>query len=317
MKRPVGRERGNKIYVAQYSIKELEHLSGVKAHTIRIWEQRYGILQPKRTDTNIRYYDDDDLKSLLNIALLNEHGYKISKIAQMNGNQIVDAVVSISTNEKLDFSQQGNALLVAMVDLDEEAFDKVITTAILQMGFERTMQDLVYPFFHKIGILWQTGNINPAHEHFVSNLVRQKLIVAIDGQVLRRREQVSRYLLFLPEGELHELALLYMCYLLRSRHQQVLYLGQNLPFPDLLLAAGKFQPDYVCTVMTTNPGREDVQEYIHALSSRLPDCTTYVYGFQAQYDFLEFPKNVRQVGTMHNFLTLIDRETQYANSCLL
>jgi MerR family transcriptional regulator, light-induced transcriptional regulator len=294
--------------VAQYSIKELEHLSGVKAHTIRIWEQRYGILQPKRTETNIRYYDDDDLKSLLNIALLNEHGYKISKIAQMNGNQICDAVVSISANEKLDFSQQGNALLVAMVDLDEEAFDKVITTAIIQMGFERTMQELVYPFFHKIGILWQTGNINPAHEHFVSNLVRQKLIVAIDGQVLRRREQVSRYLLFLPEGELHELALLYMCYLLRSRHQQVLYLGQNLPFSDLMLAAGKFQPDVVCTVLTTTPGREDVQEYINTLSSSLPDSTVYVYGFQAQHDFLEFPDNVRQLCSMNNFLTLIDRD---------
>jgi MerR family transcriptional regulator, light-induced transcriptional regulator len=293
--------------VAQYSIKELEHLSGVKAHTIRIWEQRYGILQPKRTETNIRFYDDEDLKALLNIAVLNEHGYKISKIAQMNGPQICDAVVSISANHTLDFSQQINALLVAMVDMDEEAFDKVISTAILQLGFEKTMQDLVYPYFNKIGILWQTGNINPAHEHFVSNLVRQKLIVAIDGQVLRRREQMSRYMLFLPEGELHELSLLYMCYLLRSRNHQVLYLGQNLPFSDVLLAAGKYQPDYVCSVMTTNPDRDNVQDYINSLSSQLPDCTIYLFGYQVQYDFLEFPKNTRQLCSMENFLTLIDK----------
>ena len=294
--------------MAQYSIKELEHLSGVKAHTIRIWEQRYGILQPKRTETNIRFYDDNDLKTLLNIALLNEHGYKISKIAQMDGTQISHAVMSISTNERLDFAHQTSALLMAMVDLDEEAFDKVMSTAILQLGFERTMQDLVYPFFHKIGILWQTGNINPAHEHFISNLVRQKLIVAIDGQVLRRREQVSRYLLFLPEGELHELALLYMAYLLRSRHQQVLYLGQNLPFSDLLLAAKKYQPDYVCSVFTTTPAREEVQAYIDRLAAELPDSIHLLYGYQVQHDFLEFPPNVRQLLTMPNFLTLIDRQ---------
>jgi DNA-binding transcriptional MerR regulator len=293
--------------VGQYSIKELEHLSGVKAHTIRIWEQRYGILQPKRTETNIRYYDDNDLKSLLNIAFLNEHGYKISKIAQMDDHQICNAVMAISCEEKTGYSQQTNALLVAMVDMDEEAFDKVMSTAILQLGFEKTMQDLVYPFIRKVGILWQTDHIKPAHEHFISNLVRQKLVVAIDGQVVRRREQASRYLLYLPEGELHELALLYMAYLLRCRHQQVLYLGQNLPFSDLLLAADKFQPDYVCSVLTTTPDRESVQEYIHLLSAHLPDSTIYLYGHQAQHDFLEFPGNVRQICTLQNFLTLVDR----------
>lgn len=294
--------------VAQYSIRDLEHLTGIKAHTIRIWEHRYGILKPKRTGTNVRYYDDDDFKSLLNIALLNQHGYKISKIARMNSRQIKEAVMAISAVEKTGFLQQTNALLIAMVDMDEEAFDKVITTSTLQLGFDKTMLELVYPFFYKIGILWQTGNIYPAHEHFASNLVRQKLIVAIDGQVLRRRENVSRYLLYLPEGELHELALLYMCYILRARNQQVLYLGQSLPYADLLLAAEKYQPDYVCTVMTTMPAQDDVQEHIDKLSCSFPDATVCVYGSQAQYDFLCFPDNVCNFAKIGDFIASVDRQ---------
>ena len=193
--------------MAQYTIKELEHLSGIKAHTIRIWEQRYNILCPKRTETNIRFYDDKDLKTLLNVSLLNEKGYKISKIAQMQPDQVIERVQQLCEIPG-ECSQHINNMVAAMLDLDEEAFEKAISTVTLQLGFAEAMNRLIYPFLHKIGILWQTGNITPAHEHFVSNLIRQKLIVAIDGQVVRKKAGAPTYLLYLPEGELHELALL-------------------------------------------------------------------------------------------------------------
>ncbi len=290
--------------MAQYTIKELEHLSGIKAHTIRVWEQRYNILCPKRTETNIRFYDDADLKALLNISLLNEHGFKISKIAQMQPEQIAQKVQQLS-DEPCLYAHQINNLIAAMVDMDEERFDKTLTTSALQIGFSDTMYQVIYPFLHKIGILWQTGKITPAHEHFVSNLVRQKLIVAIDGQVVRRQEGAKPFLLYLPEGELHEIALLYMHYILRSHNKHVIYLGQNLPFSDLELTVEQCQPQNICTVLTTSPDRDNVQAYIDQLSARFPAARIYMYGYQVQYDFLTFPHNVQKLSCIHDLVPFI------------
>ncbi|WP_276496546.1 MerR family transcriptional regulator [Pontibacter litorisediminis] len=287
--------------MAQYTIKELEHLSGIKAHTIRIWEQRYGILNPKRTETNIRYYDDADLKSLLNISLLNERGYKISKIAQMDKEQILETVQQLC-DQPCAGAQLVSELVSAMVDMDEYKFERVVSKAALQLGFQETMQEVIYPFLNKIGILWQTGNITPAHEHFVSNLIRQKLLVAIDGQNARWKEEDPVYVLYLPEGELHELALLYMNYILRAYNQRVVYLGQHLPFKDLELTYEQFKARYLCTVLTSVPEREQVQAYLNKLSRRFPDCTIYVYGYQVQHDFLVLPENVERLSCMKELI---------------
>lgn len=288
--------------MAQYTIKELEQLSGIKAHTIRIWEQRYGILNPKRTETNIRFYDDADLKSLLNISLLNERGYKISKIAQMDERELLQTVQQLC-EQPCAGAHHVKELVSAMVDMDEQFFDRVVSKATLQMGFQETMQEVIYPFLNKIGILWQTGNITPAHEHFVSNLIRQKLLVAIDGQAARWREEDPVYVLYLPEGELHELALLYMNYLLRANNQRVIYMGQHLPFKDLELTYEQFKAEYLCTVLTSVPEREQVQTYLNKLSERFPDCTIYVYGYQVQHDFLVFPENVERLTCVKELVT--------------
>ncbi len=286
--------------MAQYTIKELEHLSGIKAHTIRVWEQRYNILNPKRTETNIRYYDEADLKSLLNISLLNERGYKISKIAQMDAAQIMNMVTQLC-DSPCECSHHVSALVSAMVDMDEEKFEKQLSTATLQLGLHAVMEEIINPFLYKIGILWQTNNISPAHEHFVSNLIRQKLIVAIDGQAIRRKENAPTYILYLPEGELHELALLYMNYVLRANGQHVVYLGQNLPFKDLELTYEQFQAKYICTVLTAVPERDQVQGYLNRLSKRFPETTIYVYGYQVQHDFLVLPDNMKKVSCMRVF----------------
>jgi MerR family transcriptional regulator, light-induced transcriptional regulator len=170
-----------------------------------------------------------------------------------------------------------------------------------------TMAQIIYPFLNKIGILWQTGNITPAHEHFVSNLVRQKLIVAIDGQAVRRRQDADTYLLYLPEGELHELALLYMNYIARLHHKHVVYLGQNLPFHDLELTYRQCKPKYICTVFTSVPERDQVQPYINKLSESFPDCTILVYGCPLHSDALVFPGNVRRLNCMSEFAALFEK----------
>jgi DNA-binding transcriptional MerR regulator len=289
--------------VSTYSIKDLEQLSGIKAHTLRIWEQRYNLLNPKRTDTNIRFYDDDDLKLILNVALLNDNGFKISKIASMASHEIRDEVIKL-TDRSLTHDDQIHALTICMIEMDEERFDKILSTNILKLGFEQTMLNIIYPFMSKIGVLWQTGAINPAQEHFISNLVRQKLIVAIDGQIAQGGGK--KFLLFLPEGELHEISILFASYLIKSKGHKVIYLGQSTPNDDLLSVFKLHQPEYLLTVITTSPSSEYVQEYVNALSERFSSCQILVTGYQVIGQDLVFPKNVRQMNYIRDIKELLE-----------
>ncbi len=265
--------------MSNYSIKDVEQLSGIKAHTLRIWEQRYEILKPKRTDTNIRFYDDEDLKFILNISLLNKHGFKISKIAQMEQTDLRDEVLRL-TEKTTQYEDKIQALTLCMLDLDEDKFEKIISTCILQNGFENTMLHLIYPFLVRLGILWQTGSINPSQEHFISYLIRQKVIVAIDGQLRSSNPRAKKYMLFLPEGEWHELSLLFCNYLIRKREQHVIYLGQTLPLHDLKMAYKIHQPEYLLCIITASPSYEYVQKYLLQLGNLFPDATILITGGQ-------------------------------------
>jgi DNA-binding transcriptional MerR regulator len=276
--------------VSSYSIKDLEQLSGIKAHTLRIWEQRYNLLSPKRTETNIRFYDDQDLKLILNVALLNDNGVKISKIASMDSVEIREEVMKL-TERSLTHDDQIHALTICMIEMDEDRFDKILSTNIIKLGFEQTMMNIIYPFMSKIGVLWQTGAINPAQEHFISNLVRQKLIVAIDGQLSKGGGK--KFLLFLPEGELHETSMLFASYLIKNKGHKVIYLGQSTPYEDLLSVYNLHQPEYLLTVITTSPSSEYVQEYLNSLSKRFPNAHILVTGYQVIGQDLVFPANVR------------------------
>ena len=289
--------------MSTYSIKDFEQLSGIKAHTLRIWEQRHNLLQPKRTDTNIRYYDDDDLKLILNVALLNDNGVKISKIASMSPNELREEVMRL-TDRSLTHDDQIHALTICMIEMDEERFDKILSTNILKLGFEQTMLNVIYPFMSKIGILWQTGAICPAHEHFMSNLVRQKLIVAIDGQI--QKQGGKKFLLFLPEEEHHEISILFASYLIKSKGHKVIYLGQSTPNDDLLSVYKLHQPEYLFTVITTSTSSEYLQDYIHALSERFTSARILITGYQVLGQDLSFPANVSQLSYIRDIIDLLE-----------
>lgn len=272
-----------------YSIKDLEHLSGIKAHTIRIWEQRYDLFSPQRTATNIRFYNDDDLKLILNIASLKNHGIKISKIVAMPEDVLADEVRKIEF-EDLSHEDQISALTLAMIDLDEKSFASLLELSIEKMGFEKTMVEIIYPFMRKIGILWLTNAINPAQEHFISQLVRQKLIVATDHT--QTNENGPLFLLFLPEGELHELGLLYANFLLRSRGARTVFFGQTVPLEALEEVYHKLNPDYLMTSITTSPESKDVQQYIKRLGTRFKNSIVYITGSRVVGQDIEIPTNV-------------------------
>lgn len=273
-----------------YSIKDLENLSGIKAHTLRVWEQRYSLLNPKRTDTNIRYYSDEDLKLILNVALLNSKGVKISTIAAMSRRDLSNEIIKM-TEESVDHDDQIEALTICMVEMDEERFEKILSTNIIKFGFENTILKVIYPFLSRIGVLWQTGAINPAQEHFISNLIRQKLIVAIDGQI--KSTNGKKFLLFLPAGELHEISLLFSSFLIQKHGHKVIYLGQSTPAQDLISVYKLHQPDFLLTVITTSLVGEKAGEYIQMLSKNFPDSKIIISGLQAIENQEDFPSNVK------------------------
>lgn len=292
--------------MGNYSIREVEHLSGVKAHTLRIWEQRYDIITPKRTGTNIRYYTDMDLKLILKISLLNKNGHRIGMISKMTILEIENLVKSLETSD-LKFDWQVNSLATAMIEMDEARFEKIMSTNIIQHGFEKTMMKIIYPFLTKIGIMWVTGNINPAQEHFITNLIRQKIIVAIDGQIVNITPNTKKYLLFLPEGEHHELSLLFLSYLLQSRNNRVVYLGSNVPLKDMLAVHEYAQPDFIYAIFTCSPTGITVKKYIQNLSKVLKKTKLVFSGQRVKNLNMEAASNVLLLKSDKEILDFVEK----------
>lgn len=286
-----------------FSIKDLENISGIKAHTLRIWEQRYGILKPERTDTNIRHYGDEELKLVLNIALLQEKGgFKISEIAKMSDAQMVSHILHLSET-KFNHVDHMQALTLAMMDLDEARFQQLTHNIVNAHGFEYYMLEVIYPFMRRLGTLWLSGSVGPAQEHFISHLIRQKLIAAIDQQDLSLKPNAKRVLLYLPEGELHETGLLFANYLFRARKHSVVYLGQSLPYDELLLAYSIHKPEYIFSVFTTEPSADEIDAYMAKMVQDMPDTQIMVTGYLVLQPDRKVPAAIQ---TIADFQSLID-----------
>lgn len=291
--------------MANFSISDIEKFTGIKAHTLRIWEQRYDFLTPKRTDTNIRYYDDEDLRILLNISILVGAGFRISKIAEMSKEEREKKVVELSgVAEEHDLRIK--ALCAAMLALDEEEFNLILSNGILQMGLEKTMAHIIFPFLNHIGMLWMTGSIHPAHEHFITNLIRQKLFVAIDGQKTSHRPDARKFLLYLPEGETHEMGLLFANYLLRSRGHKVVYLGQMTPEEDIISVFEFYKPDFIFTTATSGLDlKGSVSEFMRHTACLWPDAKILMTGQQIIQYQGELPENVMIIHDHSEFADLL------------
>jgi len=274
-----------------YSISDLENLTGIKAHTLRIWEKRYQVVTPKRTPTNIRYYTDNDLIKLLNVSTLNKHGFKISRLISMPESEIADKISDLSRNPS-EFDSQINNLILSMLNLDQELFEKVLSNSILKLGFEKTVVQVLFPMLERVGLYWQLETINPAQEHFVSNLIRQKLLVAIDGLHDRLLPNHRNFLLFLPESEFHELGLLFLNFLIKKQGHKVIYLGQDVPFAGMINVARKCNVEYVVTYFVSALSGVAPPEYLQKLAAALPDKQIMVTGRQMRELRAQVPAGV-------------------------
>ena len=265
----------------RFSIRDLENLTGIKAHTIRIWEQRYSILEPKRTPTNIRYYDADDLKLALRVALLNKFGYKISRIHKMKSDEMAELINTI-TDERFRLQAEAIQMLDATLAMDTAFIDSQLTNYIQRHGIEAAVEGLVFQFLEKIGLMWLTDRISAAQEHLVSNVIHRKIAVAIDGLPAPPRLAPS-VLLFLPEGEIHDIGIWYAHYLLRKAGLDAIHLGADTPLRDAQSVYAMRHPPYVYVHLTVSTGAYDPPQYLQHLCNVFPESTVMASGAILQH----------------------------------
>lgn len=252
-----------------FSIKDLENLSGIKAHTIRIWEKRYNLLEPMRTDTNIRLYNVENLQKLLNVVLLTQFGYKISKISKLSIEEIEKSVVKIQ-NEKTINNHALSALKMAMLHFDQALFMKTYNELIAEKDFSQVFIETFIPLLNEIGILWTANTITPAHEHFIAYLIKQKILVQIEKHLfLNSKENKQTYVLYLPSNEVHDLGLLFLQYILVAKGNHVIYLGRDLPIEDVAELNNHFEKITYISYWTVAPTEDEIPEYLNHFSTKV------------------------------------------------
>ena len=286
-----------------YSIKDLENFTQIKAHTLRIWEQRYNLLCPERTDTNIRYYSDRDLKKILNINILYNNGLKISKIAKLNENEIFRLANEILLKPEDDEASRVDFFINKIMDFDEVAIVQTLQQLDEMQGLDRVFSDLLIPVLRKIGELWQVDTINAAHEHFFSHVLRDYIIrntiKAKDNEIIK-----GRVLLFLREGEFHELALVFYNYLLRSKGYQTIYLGQSLPNEDVARSIRRIKPDLIFTSLIAKLEEQELTELMTIFENNIDLSKIYMGGYQVKLYQDAIPSAIHIIHSIDDLMQL-------------
>lgn len=290
-----------------YSISDLEKLSGIQAHTIRIWEQRYQALQPLRSAGNTRHYEDSQLKRLLNIVSLSESGLKISQICSLSDEEMKSLIqkdIEAATAFTEQFEPHISQLIISGLAYNEIAVDELLSNCIKQYGLGDTYKKIIYPLLIRLGLLWQKDSICPAQEHFLSSLIRQKLFAAIDALPPAIKPKAT-WLLFLPEEEEHDIGLLFAKYVLRNSGEKVIYLGSHVPMPSLIAAMKENKVDHLLLFMTQARLTTDAQKYINSLADQFPFIQIHLSGSSKLIAEMNMPKQVnwfKNIETLESFI---------------
>jgi len=291
-----------------FTIKNLEHLSGIKAHTIRIWEKRYNLFEPQRTDTNIRMYDLENLQKLLNVTLLYNNGYKISKIARLSPKEVTTNIRSLTINKTADDWSIG-LFKLAMINFDQRLFTKTFNELLEQFSFREIFKNVFIPLMNELGVLWQTNSISPSHEHFITSLVKQKIHALCEElQVKETRRSDRRFVLFLPDNEIHELGLLYLQYEVLNTGFQCVFLGQSVPIESLKNLVDIGEPITFISYFTIEPTQDKINGYLNTFSSEIIQnisCDLWILGYQTQFIEEELPKKIRSFNSIDDVVKML------------
>lgn len=291
-----------------FTISELQQFSGIKAHTIRVWEQRYAALNPARSEGNTRYYDNSQLRRLLNIVSLMEADYKISELCSMTDEKLFKLLeakhksIPLSDGSNEYFISQ---LILASTSFDETHFDKIFSNAIIRMGMRNTYLNVIYPMLNRMGLMWATGTLSPAYEHFSSNIIKQKLYSSLDSLPPPKSSRNS-WLLFLPENEHHEIGLLFSHYLLRLAGKKVIYLGANVPFETLMNAIDEISPSHLLFFLVNYNNHEDSQDYLNTLKNKYTKVKIHLSGNEKLIKNLKTGKEYNWLRSVEEFEKLLN-----------
>ncbi len=284
--------------MSTYSVAQVEAITGINAHTLRIWERRYDFLNPERTDTNIRYYSDKELRKLLSIGMLQRHGFRISRLDKMNDREIGEAVEVILASSLRLNEDEINNLMISMLTFDENKFDRIFQRQMIQRGLLDTVVEIIYPFLYKLGVLWGASKVFPAQEHFISNLIRQKIISGIDALPIPP-EASPTLMMFLGEDEHHELGLLLSSFIARKCGWKVIYLGQNVPTEDINEVMKIAPVDYMLTMIITP--RTDESNLFFKKLIEITNIPILLSGKQAYVDHIDNHPKIIKLGSPEEF----------------
>lgn len=289
-----------------YQITDLEQLSGIKAHTIRIWEKRYGLIEPHRTKTNIRYYDNEQVRKLLNIVTLLNAGHKISKLSELKEEELSELIALSSNSEETDSFCNGaiNTLIGATLNYDEFSFEKTYSSVLNRLGLYNGMLKVIYPLLYRIGILWSIGDAMPAQEHFTSGLIRRKLMAAIDGVVVNERSR-KKAVVFLPPDEWHDIGILFTDYILRSNGYHVFNLGQNVPYENVSNVLNNTGATTALTFFISRKSKEEIFHSINLLMDKNRDLNLLIAASEQNRSHLPNNKRIHLMNQPEDLLNFI------------
>ncbi|MBT8186372.1 MAG: MerR family transcriptional regulator [Croceitalea sp.] len=292
-----------------FSIRDMENLSGIKAHTIRIWEKRYNLFSPERTSTNIRTYSLKSLQKLLNITLLYHNGYKISKIAKLQDAEIPVIVREIVAKNS-EKSHAINAFKLAMINFDQTLFFNTYNSLLAERSFREIFNEVFIPLLNELGLLWQTNTISPSHEHFVTNLIKQKIYINTEKlQIIEPTRKDKVFVLFLPENEIHELGLLFLNYEIILKGYKSIYLGQTMPIENLIDLLKYYDNIHFVSYFTVSPTKEELSKYFADFETHLNESgqsKLWVLGHQVQHISQEnLPPSVKAFNAIEKLVNII------------
>ncbi|MDP2060266.1 MAG: MerR family transcriptional regulator [Flavobacteriaceae bacterium] len=292
-----------------FSIKDLENLSGIKAHTLRIWEKRYDLLQPQRTDTNIRYYNLVSLQKLLNIKYLNQNGYKISKIAKLSNVELAEKIKEVSRNDfphalaLADFK-------MAMINFDANHFHETHKRLSENLDFSQIFMDVFIPFLNELGLLWQTDSVRPSHEHFITGLIKQIILSNIQEIHAQQKQTTHKgvFVLYLPENEIHDIGITYLYYELLKNNYKTIYLGQSLPLESLIDFDDIYDEITFVTYFTVKPNIEDLDNYLVRFDTQInpnQKHKLWLIGRQTNYIMGKLPVQIQKFDSIQSLVDKI------------
>ncbi len=286
--------------MSSYSIKQLELISGIKAHTIRMWERRYNLFLPQRTDTNIRRYTESDVRLILNITLLLRNGYKISKVAAKSHEEISELILQIPSTPSLSKENNLEPLLLSLLSFDQTTFKSYLINNVTEQGLESTYENLILPLLNRVGILWQTGMIKPTHEHFATNIVKHILISSYEA-VKEPKIDAPLFLFFLAEDEYHELGLLFYAFAAKKMGFRTIYFGQSTPIDDVIQTSKEIKPAVIFTSTSSSISKINLADFYKTIRKSIPNGHLFVTGYKVNQDRFKIPKEISIVSSLESF----------------